>query len=515
VHIGHIDCHILLFILDNQEIFGNFSENFLKIWSKIRRNLQQFAKISENLTQTHRNDYLIPHFPNFLIFKTNKQTNKSQKQSIRMLFVVLVAFVVSWFPIQTFSLVTFLFPSVRMLEYRSIGYNIYYGGYFFFHWLSVSHSCLNPLIYCFMCASFKSDLNKLICRGRRRRTKSSSNKEATCTSIYGHTHNESTRTNTNCSVRTIGKLTPTSRTLVGAHPEKGEPKGQAEGGGGESERGESSCIDLSNLHYCTTVLGLHDSKSPTSAQLGHSAAGQPLVQEAASGSPPTLSMGTTCLLHCRAKCQPELQLQRKCPHLVALAGRQLAGRKSEGFLPASLEGGRNSEGNLLAALGSPAGNQLVRIAQQRCSESWHRKAKFGLVKQPQEQPQQKAAPNGQLARAGEPKTISSAGRARGQPRPLPGPELRASEHHCDTFGRSAVQVVIEEEEEEEEEETKTGSGRKQVAGAQLGSSRSSSSSSSSSSLSSALRSSFASSISISISAANQNDHDTNANVANL
>lgn len=82
-----------------------------------------------------------------------------------MLFVVVIMFAVSWLPLQTFSMILFLYPEIREdFEYQSWAYNIFICTYFACHWLSMAHSCLNPLIYCFMNDKFRTDLHDLICR---------------------------------------------------------------------------------------------------------------------------------------------------------------------------------------------------------------------------------------------------------------------------------------------------------------------------------------------------------------
>lgn len=84
-----------------------------------------------------------------------------------MLFVVVILFAISWLPLQTFSMIMFLYPEIREdFEYQSVAYNIFIGTYFACHWLSMAHSCLNPLIYCFMNDKFRSDLHELLCNTR-------------------------------------------------------------------------------------------------------------------------------------------------------------------------------------------------------------------------------------------------------------------------------------------------------------------------------------------------------------
>lgn len=82
-----------------------------------------------------------------------------------MLCVVVIMFAVSWLPMQTFSMVVYLFPALRQgIKYNSFEYNLFIGTYFVCHWLSMAHSCLNPLIYCFMNDKFLNDLRDLVCR---------------------------------------------------------------------------------------------------------------------------------------------------------------------------------------------------------------------------------------------------------------------------------------------------------------------------------------------------------------
>lgn len=92
-----------------------------------------------------------------------------------MLIVVVVMFAIFWLPLQTFSLIAFIWPAVRQANYDSTSYNIFVGTYFTCHWLSMAHSCLNPLIYCFMNPKFRKDLRDLICGLRGARTMSHRN----------------------------------------------------------------------------------------------------------------------------------------------------------------------------------------------------------------------------------------------------------------------------------------------------------------------------------------------------
>ncbi|KAG9511266.1 RYamide receptor, partial [Fragariocoptes setiger] len=82
---------------------------------------------------------------------------------IKMLAVVVIVFAVFWLPLQLFSLIIYLCPTIREgVVYKSTPYNIFVATYFTCHWLGMAHSCLNPLIYCFMNDNFKYDL-KSVC----------------------------------------------------------------------------------------------------------------------------------------------------------------------------------------------------------------------------------------------------------------------------------------------------------------------------------------------------------------
>ena len=82
-----------------------------------------------------------------------------------MLFVVVILYAVSWLPLETFSMICFVFPEIREnFIYQSVEYNIFVGSYFACHWLSMAHSCVNPLIYCYMNDKFRSHLHDLVCK---------------------------------------------------------------------------------------------------------------------------------------------------------------------------------------------------------------------------------------------------------------------------------------------------------------------------------------------------------------
>lgn len=94
-------------------------------------------------------------------------------------------------------MIILLFPEFRQdFEYKSTAYNVFICTYFFCHWLSMFHSCLNPLIYCFMNGRFRSDLHRLIIlrpRWRRPTTTSTNHNQSNylkaSQSSTNHNHN--------------------------------------------------------------------------------------------------------------------------------------------------------------------------------------------------------------------------------------------------------------------------------------------------------------------------------------
>ena len=82
-----------------------------------------------------------------------------------MLSTVVIVFTVSWLPLQTISLITYIWPElVKRIVVQSLAYNVYIATYLVSHWLAMAHSCMNPLIYCFMVPRFRADFKRIILR---------------------------------------------------------------------------------------------------------------------------------------------------------------------------------------------------------------------------------------------------------------------------------------------------------------------------------------------------------------
>jgi hypothetical protein len=69
-----------------------------------------------------------------------------------------ILFALCWLPIQIFNLIAWLFPVSLDTDLQ---YNLYVGLYFASHWLSMSHSFINPLIYSYMSTNFRVRKNGL------------------------------------------------------------------------------------------------------------------------------------------------------------------------------------------------------------------------------------------------------------------------------------------------------------------------------------------------------------------
>lgn len=101
----------------------------------------------------------------------------SKRKMIKMMITVVAVFTVCWLPFNIFMLIP-LDPDWRPLPYL----------WFLFHWLAMSHSCYNPIIYCYMNEKFRQGFGRLVevvgrkcCCGwmgtRRRKSDASTNTE--------------------------------------------------------------------------------------------------------------------------------------------------------------------------------------------------------------------------------------------------------------------------------------------------------------------------------------------------
>lgn len=72
-----------------------------------------------------------------------------------MLVAVVILFAFCWLPLQIFNLI-FTFHSQLLVDLiYAYGNNVYMSIFLASHWLAMAHSCVNPIIYCFMSDSFR------------------------------------------------------------------------------------------------------------------------------------------------------------------------------------------------------------------------------------------------------------------------------------------------------------------------------------------------------------------------
>ncbi|CAM1332057.1 GPRNPY4 (predicted) [Pycnogonum litorale] len=83
---------------------------------------------------------------------------KSKRKMVSMMIVVVSVFTLCWLPFNVLIIVGDQYDSVW--TYKHISYI-----YFITHWLAMSHTCYNPIIYCWMNAKFREGFRQLFTRG--------------------------------------------------------------------------------------------------------------------------------------------------------------------------------------------------------------------------------------------------------------------------------------------------------------------------------------------------------------
>ncbi|XP_067672121.1 prolactin-releasing peptide receptor-like [Haliotis asinina] len=85
------------------------------------------------------------------------QQLKTKRKVVKMLVIVVCIFGLCWLPLHTFIIVIDFNP--HLLEYKSEQQEVLFTAiYYFAHWLAMSNSFANPIIYGFTNDSFRSDL---------------------------------------------------------------------------------------------------------------------------------------------------------------------------------------------------------------------------------------------------------------------------------------------------------------------------------------------------------------------
>ncbi|CAD5112552.1 DgyrCDS1762 [Dimorphilus gyrociliatus] len=87
------------------------------------------------------------------------QQLRSKRKVIKMLVVIVALFAICWLPLHLFMIVLDSVPSwTKKTELQPILNGIYYT----VHWLAMSNSCVNPIVYSFLNDSFRADLKRLV-----------------------------------------------------------------------------------------------------------------------------------------------------------------------------------------------------------------------------------------------------------------------------------------------------------------------------------------------------------------
>uniref|UniRef100_A0A182K053 G-protein coupled receptors family 1 profile domain-containing protein n=1 Tax=Anopheles christyi TaxID=43041 RepID=A0A182K053_9DIPT len=81
-----------------------------------------------------------------------RQFRRARRRTVQMTLAVVAAFVICWLPFNALLLAPLDDPTWKPLPYL----------WFTFHWLAMSHCCLNPLIYCYMNAKFRAGFRALL-----------------------------------------------------------------------------------------------------------------------------------------------------------------------------------------------------------------------------------------------------------------------------------------------------------------------------------------------------------------
>ena len=76
------------------------------------------------------------------------------RQVIKMLMVVVILFAVCWLPLHLFNIILDFVPQLRN-EDQPEASSIVVAVYTTVHWVAMSNSFVNPIIYCFLNDSFR------------------------------------------------------------------------------------------------------------------------------------------------------------------------------------------------------------------------------------------------------------------------------------------------------------------------------------------------------------------------
>ncbi|XP_056005583.1 G-protein coupled receptor 83-like [Ostrea edulis] len=80
----------------------------------------------------------------------------AKRRSIKLLIAVVVVFAICWMPLNLYHILTDFHPDTTVFYYSSTGF-------FICHWIAISSTCINSVLYCWMNPTFRSQLRPTCC----------------------------------------------------------------------------------------------------------------------------------------------------------------------------------------------------------------------------------------------------------------------------------------------------------------------------------------------------------------
>ncbi|XP_061171850.1 G-protein coupled receptor 83-like [Saccostrea echinata] len=82
----------------------------------------------------------------------------AKRRSIKLLIAVVVVFAICWMPLNLYHILTDFHPDTTVFYYSSTVF-------FICHWIAISSTCINSVLYCWMNPTFRSQLRPICCGG--------------------------------------------------------------------------------------------------------------------------------------------------------------------------------------------------------------------------------------------------------------------------------------------------------------------------------------------------------------